>query len=251
MQYVHIFFNKYLSLITLSFSHFFLYIFYFVSLFCCIFVFFFQAEDGIRDADVTGVQTSARPIYDLPSVVSTTDASRCGTGSVTLLAESDFVTINSYASLSSGTPITTGTSFTTPSLTNTTIYYVSANEGSCSSTRVAVTAEINAIPTITSTTPASRCDAGSVTLMATASAGTLSWFDSSTGGTALGTGTSFTTPSIATTTSYYVQSSNAGCTSSRVEVVATVNTTPTIVNKIGRASCRERVYNSVCDVVFK
>src|SRR3989442_14917726 len=27
--------------------------------------FFFQAEDGIRDADVTGVQTCALPIYDL------------------------------------------------------------------------------------------------------------------------------------------------------------------------------------------
>src|SRR6266498_6143969 len=26
--------------------------------------FFFQAEDGIRDADVTGVQTCALPIYD-------------------------------------------------------------------------------------------------------------------------------------------------------------------------------------------
>src|SRR5690554_7173167 len=35
---------------------------------CCIFLFlffFFQAEDGIRDADVTGVKTCALPIYDL------------------------------------------------------------------------------------------------------------------------------------------------------------------------------------------
>src|SRR5437773_7763006 len=29
------------------------------------FVFFFQAEDGIRDRDVTGVQTCALPISDL------------------------------------------------------------------------------------------------------------------------------------------------------------------------------------------
>src|SRR5215813_2694594 len=28
--------------------------------------FFFQAEDGIRDADVTGVQTCALPISDVP-----------------------------------------------------------------------------------------------------------------------------------------------------------------------------------------
>src|SRR5690554_6003806 len=31
------------------------------------FFFFFQAEDGIRDADVTGVQTCALPIYLVPA----------------------------------------------------------------------------------------------------------------------------------------------------------------------------------------
>src|SRR5437773_11167877 len=29
---------------------------------CCLLIFFFQAEDGIRDRDVTGVQTCALPI---------------------------------------------------------------------------------------------------------------------------------------------------------------------------------------------
>src|SRR5436305_6218104 len=32
----------------------------------CLFFFFFQAEDGIRDADVTGVQTCALPIFGSP-----------------------------------------------------------------------------------------------------------------------------------------------------------------------------------------
>src|SRR5215813_8451937 len=32
-----------------------------------VFFFFFQAEDGIRDADVTGVQTCALPILDEPT----------------------------------------------------------------------------------------------------------------------------------------------------------------------------------------
>src|SRR2546430_3928951 len=32
---------------------------------CCILFFFFQAEDGIRDLTVTGVQTCALPIYGL------------------------------------------------------------------------------------------------------------------------------------------------------------------------------------------
>src|SRR5260370_20907274 len=31
--------------------------------FCCSYFFFFQAEDGIRDSSVTGVQTCALPIF--------------------------------------------------------------------------------------------------------------------------------------------------------------------------------------------
>src|SRR5699024_12077053 len=34
---------------------------------CIVSVFFFQAEDGIRDRNVTGVQTCALPIYFLDS----------------------------------------------------------------------------------------------------------------------------------------------------------------------------------------
>src|SRR5256885_9852160 len=56
------------------------------SVLCLIFFFFFQAEDGIRDYKVTGVQTCALPIfpsgdrparahsYTAPSVVATTIA---------------------------------------------------------------------------------------------------------------------------------------------------------------------------------
>src|SRR5436305_14878463 len=36
---------------------------------CFVFVFFFQAEDGIRDADVTGVQTCALPICRVDAYV--------------------------------------------------------------------------------------------------------------------------------------------------------------------------------------
>src|SRR5437764_2981050 len=36
--------------------------FYFLLYFCFVFFFFFQAEDGIRDTSVTGVQTCALPI---------------------------------------------------------------------------------------------------------------------------------------------------------------------------------------------
>ncbi|MEE4196942.1 MAG: hypothetical protein V2I54_04810 [Bacteroidales bacterium] len=83
-------------------------------------------------------------------------------------------------------------------------------------------------PSITSTTPASRCGTGTVTLGATASAGTINWYAVETGGTSLGTGTTFTTPSIASTTTYYVDATDAGCTTaSRTAITATVNPIPT------------------------
>src|SRR3989442_13509869 len=40
--------------------------------------FFFQAEDGIRDADVTGVQTCALPIYSWPANVDQLSTRRPG-----------------------------------------------------------------------------------------------------------------------------------------------------------------------------
>jgi len=58
---------------------------------------------------------------------------------------------------------------------------------------------------INTTTPATRCGIGTVTLQATASTGsTISWYTTATGGTAIGTGGSFVTPEISATTNYYV-----------------------------------------------
>src|SRR5699024_11880728 len=54
----------------------------------CLCVFFFQAEDGIRDRNVTGVQTCALPILDLPGLgdragqFATEDGERLGGGDV-------------------------------------------------------------------------------------------------------------------------------------------------------------------------
>ncbi|MBP9602124.1 MAG: hypothetical protein KBE41_11520, partial [Lutibacter sp.] len=56
---------------------------------------------------------------------------------------------------------------------------------------------------ITTTIPSSNCGPGTVTLYATASTGTVIWFNSLTGGTKLGSGNSYTTPSISSTTTYY------------------------------------------------
>lgn len=80
------------------------------------------------------------------------------------------------------------------------------------------------IPTITGTNGDSICGTGSAILSATSNSGTLNWYAASSGGTSLGTGASFTTPIISTTTTFYVDATNSGCSSSaRTAVTAIVN----------------------------
>lgn len=58
---------------------------------------------------------------------------------------------------------------------------------------------------VTSSTNGIRCGTGTTNLLATGSTGTtLRWYAAATGGAALGTGSPFTTPSIASTTTYFV-----------------------------------------------
>lgn len=60
-------------------------------------------------------------------------------------------------------------------------------------------------PQVLTVTDSSRCGYGTVDLEATASTGaTLNWYQNATGGAPLGTGTTFTTPSLGTSTTYYV-----------------------------------------------
>ncbi|GAB3716290.1 Ig-like domain-containing protein [Flavobacterium koreense] len=172
-----------------------------------------------------------------PTITSTTPASRCDAGTVTLQATASSGTLNWYAAPTGGTSLGTGTSYTTPSISSTTTYYVEATLGTCNSTRTPVTATINVTPSITSTSPSQVCDLGTVTLGATANAGTLNWYSSASGGSVLGSGNSFTTPSISTTTTFYVEAVNGSCTSVRVPVVATVNTTPTITSTTDATVC--------------
>jgi subtilisin-like proprotein convertase family protein len=84
-----------------------------------------------------------------------------------------------------------------------------------------------ATPSITSVTPGSRCGTGTVLLEATASAGTISWFALASGGSSLGSGNTFTTPSISATTIFYAEATNSGCTTpDRTPVEAQVINVP-------------------------
>lgn len=122
-----------------------------------------------------------------------------------------------YTNVVNGTPTGatySGATLTTLNISNltSTYYYkmVASSAGCTDAVSTAATVTVNN-PTITGTTPAARCGPGTVTLNANGSAGTtLRWFSALTGGTILSTGTigaataSYTTPSISTTTNYFV-----------------------------------------------
>ena len=82
------------------------------------------------------------------------------------------------------------------------------------------------VPTVTSTTSGSVCGAGTVTLTAASSGGTLNWYTASTGGTSLQAGGTYA-PSVSSTTTYYVEAADGACVSARTAVIATVNAIPT------------------------
>jgi len=85
-------------------------------------------------------------------------------------------------------------------------------------------------PALVSYTDSNRCGPGTVTLKAVVATGaTAKWYENATGGVTLGTGSSFITPSISTTTTYYVAaSSGTGCESTRQAVVATIKALPVV-----------------------
>lgn len=96
-------------------------------------------------------------------------------------------------------------------------------------------------PTIDASSGASRCGTGTLSISATASSGSIEWYDASSGGSLVGSsssGAGWTTPSISTTTTYYAEGVDGSCTSaSRTAVTATVNANPTVSSSSADSRC--------------
>ncbi|KIA87384.1 MAG: T9SS type B sorting domain-containing protein [bacterium] len=92
------------------------------------------------------------------------------------------------------------------------------------------------IPQITSTTESATCGSGSLTLQATSNLGTINWFENETEGVPLATGTTFTTPIISKSTTYYIETEYGLCEkySTRTPVTATINNIPVITTTNSR-----------------
>ena len=105
------------------------------------------------------VNTCASPTLVVNLVLTTTptltppqDQERCGPGTLTFTASATGnPTINWYTVASGGSPVFSGPSFTTPSIGQSTTYYVEATENFCVSPRVAVEATV--VPAVSAGTP--------------------------------------------------------------------------------------------------
>ena len=127
--------------------------------------------------------------------------------------------------------ITNGVSFTPTSTTsysvtgtNTGILNGLGTRNTCSSTS-SINVQVKPIPNIPTLNPDTIiCPNDFAVLIGSSSIGTIQWYDASTSGTLLGTGSSYTTPLLLNNTPFYAEAESNGCISSRA--IVNVNVDP-------------------------
>lgn len=131
-----------------------------------------------------------------------------------------------YTTLTGGSSIFTGNTFTTPALTQNTTYYY---DYGCTE-RGSFTVEITPIPNIISTNnPINICSGNSITLQANPSSGNANWYTSLTGTTIEATGTSITIPNVTKNSIYYAEAIDRNCSDKiRIPVNITVYALPNV-----------------------
>ncbi|WP_202703235.1 gliding motility-associated C-terminal domain-containing protein [Flavobacterium sp. UGB4466] len=169
--------------------------------------------------------------YKLPSFTGNTTI--CGGQTTTLTA--NIVageTIKWYDALTGGTLLASTAAYTTPALTVNTTYYVEVTRDGCVNSErnpVSVTVNNPIAPGTVVASPLNLCSGTSTTItIQSPVAGTVyKWYDASSGGNLVFTGTVFNTPNLTATTTYYVEASIASCISAtRTPVTVNVNTRP-------------------------
>lgn len=198
---------------------------------------YYAASRGIISGCSSVIRTAVTAtVNPLPADPAAADSSRCGNGTVTLKATAASGSVVDWYDTNdtSAPPLVSGSStYTSPFLTATKSYYARARNSTtgCEGNMKEVKALIYPIPLNPTAVNGNRCGIGSVIINAIPPVGhTIDWYAASSGGTALlSSATSYTTPSISTTTNYYAGARGevSGCISpARTLVVAKVDSVP-------------------------
>ena len=162
-------------------------------------------------------------VLPLPATPAASNMSVCSGNSAALTANSPTNNYAWYNSPTGGTLLSSGQVYVTPPLTVNATYYVETSDANgCISARKAVTVTINPTPTAPTAGNTSVCPNMPATLTASAASGTVQWYDMPLGGNLLKTGNTYTTPSLTTATTYYIQAVSGTCTSSRTPVTVSI-----------------------------
>jgi gliding motility-associated-like protein len=182
-----------------------------------------------NNGSCNSARTPVSAVVNVVPAAPTASATSICSGESAILTATGTGAIQWYADATLTTLLSTGSTFTTPNLTIATTYHVAvANSNGCISSATAVTVNINPVPAAPVGTGATICAGETATLNATGGAGTLTWYADAGTSVSLATGSSFTTPVLNATTTYYVQEESVdGCLSSVTTVTATVNQLPT------------------------
>jgi hypothetical protein len=168
-----------------------------------------------------------------PTAVSVDNTNICAGNSVSLTATCATGTITWYNVATGGASLGTGNGLSqTPASTIT--YYASCENANCISARVATSqVTVTAQPTnpiAVSVNNTNICAGNSVSLSATCTTGTITWYNSATGSTSLGTGTGLSQTPTSTIT-YYASCEIVNCKSARMATSqVTVTAQPTQPN---------------------
>lgn len=196
------------------------------------------ANSGAYTLTITSAGCSATSapvtvtVNTLPTAPTTTNATRCGAGTLTLTATGAGAggSYQWYTQATGGTPISgqTGPSYTTPSLSATTTYFVSVlSAAGCEGPRTAALAIVNTAPTATlaATGSTTFCQGGNVTLTATGGGPSATYQWTLNGLPIAG---AFSATYIATQAGAYVVtiSEGVGCSATSTAVTVTVNAVP-------------------------
>jgi len=161
-----------------------------------------------------------------------------GTG-VTLTATAPAgLSIRWYDVSTGGASINTGTNYSfLPVKREVRTYYVDAYNGVCASTREPININIEDYPKIGNLLHDTLCKGDSARLSFTLPFGNATWYDASTAGNNVYTGTSFVSAPLSRM-DYYIETNSDICVSpARTKISAIVNTFPTIVKLWGDTIC--------------
>ncbi|MBB6612208.1 gliding motility-associated C-terminal domain-containing protein [Pontibacter sp. Tf4] len=172
-------------------------------------------------------------VSPMPALAQVDDKTICAGSSTTLTIVSPTLSYTYRWYDSGGLLLATGTSFTTPVLNSNAIYYVEATTGgtpACAGPRKAVAVNVTPLPAVPVANNVTVCSGtpATLTISAVASDVTYNWYTVATGGSPVATGSSYTTSSLTSNRTYYVEAvSTYGCVSpSRRAVTVTVTPQP-------------------------